>query len=94
MFQGCFLYNKKGLCHVQDPKTIEEKKERKADLDTQNTFIEKAYKAKQTKDYNKQIRDYIKDYRRRPSRKQRKQVYNKANSAIVYKLGRGGINQY
>jgi hypothetical protein len=46
MFWEAFSFNKKGPCHVWEKETAEEKRERKANLDTRNSLIEKANKQK------------------------------------------------
>ncbi|KAH9206068.1 hypothetical protein DL95DRAFT_416867 [Leptodontidium sp. 2 PMI_412] len=44
--EGYFSYDKKGPCHVWEPETAQEKRDRKADLDARNALIERAHKAK------------------------------------------------
>jgi hypothetical protein len=44
MFWGAFSFNKKGPYYVWEKETIEEKRERKADLNARNSLIEKANK--------------------------------------------------
>ena len=50
MFWGSFSYDKKGPCHVWEKETVEEKKERKADLDTKNKKNERRDKRKWEKE--------------------------------------------
>ena len=38
MFWGAFSYNKKGLCHIWEKETTEEKKDRKDNLDKRNSL--------------------------------------------------------
>ena len=57
MFWASFSYNKKGPCHVWEKETTQQKKDRKADLDTRNSLIEKANKQKWQKEQRKWLRD-------------------------------------
>ncbi len=50
MFWESFSYNKKGPCHVWEKEIIEEKKERKANLDARNKKNEKRDKRKWEKE--------------------------------------------
>jgi hypothetical protein len=40
MFWGCFMYKKKGPCHIWEAKTAQEKQARKEDLDARNALRE------------------------------------------------------
>jgi hypothetical protein len=40
MFWGASSYDKKGPCHVWEPETAQEKRDRKEDLDARNSLIE------------------------------------------------------
>jgi hypothetical protein len=50
MFWGSFSYNKKGPYHVWEKETLEEKRERKADLNAKNKKIKKKNKKKWEKE--------------------------------------------
>ena len=45
MFQGYFLYNKKGPCYIQKTETLKEKKKVDAQLAKQNKILKPIYKA-------------------------------------------------
>ncbi len=45
MFWGCFLYDKKGPCHIWETETLKEKKEADTWLAEQNKILEPIYKA-------------------------------------------------
>ncbi len=47
MFQGCFSYNKKGPCYIQETETLKEKKEADTQLAEQNKILKPIYKAEQ-----------------------------------------------
>ncbi len=47
MFQGCFSYNKKGPCYIQETETLKEKKEADTQLAEQNKILKPICKAEQ-----------------------------------------------
>ena len=66
IFWGSFSYNKKGPCHVGEKEIIEEKKERKVDLDTRNKKNERRDKRKWEKEQREWIKEWIKAHGRKP----------------------------
>jgi hypothetical protein len=92
MFWGSFSYNKKGPCHVWEKETIEEKKERKANLDARNKKNEKRDKRKWEKEQREWIKEWTKAHGRKSGRVRKVWKYNEAIGAFVVKNGRGGIN--
>ena len=47
MFQSCFLYNKKSLCYIQKPKTVQEKKQAIKVLEELNKKLKPVLQAEQ-----------------------------------------------
>jgi transposase len=94
MFWGCFSYEKRGPCHIWEKETVQQKKDRKADLDTRNSLIEKANKQKWEKQQRKWLREWTKAYGRKPGGVRKVWKYNEETGAFVVKNRRGGINWY
>ena len=66
MFWGSFSFDKKGPCHVWEPETPQEKKDRKADLNARNSLIKKANRQKWEKEQRKWLSDWKKAHGRAP----------------------------
>jgi len=92
MFWGAFSYDKKGPCYIWAAETIQEKRDRKYDLDNKNSLREHADKQKWMKAQKKWLQDYIETHSRRPGSTHKKWVHNEENRAYIIKNRRGGIN--
>lgn len=89
MFWGVFLQWEKGPCHIWKDETTKEKREAKADLETRNSLIEKAYKTA----WELETSMARLGLRNKPGKKPVWKYTDKTRAA-VRKKGRGGIDQY
>jgi len=92
MFWGCFTYEKKGPCHIWEAETLQEKRIRKADLDTRNSAREEEDKRRWELKEKEKYDAFIRKHGRRPGGKRAIWRHTKGNGAYVVKKGRGGIN--
>ena len=94
MFQGCFLYNQKGPCYIQEDKTLVEKKYVIAELKRMNTSREDNDRAAQELKQQLKREVYFGRYSRRISRVPTKWKYTAKTRAYVREKGKGGIDQW